>query len=274
MIESLSVINAISIDREIYTDGHSPLLVIGEDYNQYIVKNSSGRIPAFYLINEFLANGLLQCWNIPTPECANIQVDSSIIRGFSNKHRPAYYNDSTFGSKVIPNILDLNEYTLSNTKSSYNRLINPLDILRIGLFDLWVANDDRKPTNQNTILSIGSNGKYEITAIDHAFIFETLDYQHLNPQLFYPSVNDHIMICDLVNIVKRYTNINDSFVSSERDYFYFCLNTSQESFEKITNNIPNDLGITDSLITFLEQFLFNQDRNNRVFEEYTYRLLM
>lgn len=272
MIEPISVINAMSVDREIYTDGHSPLLTIGEDYNKYVVKNSGGRIPAFYIINEFLANGLLKCWNIPTPECVNFAIDPSLLSGFSKKHLPRFYNYSSFGSKVIKEKLDLNEFTVANNKTVYKKLNNPLDILRIGLFDLWVSNDDRKPTNQNLILSI-EEGKYTITAIDHAFIFESLSYQDLNPKYFSPLSNDHILLSELAKIVQRYTNIDESFVKSEKEYFYFCLDESQKNFEKIINNIPNDLGLNNSLTNLLSQFLFNKGRNEKVFAEHTYRLL-
>jgi hypothetical protein len=168
--------------------------------------------------------------------------------------------------------LDLNEFTVANNKSVFNKLYNPIDILRIGLFDLWVANDDRKPTNQNLMLSIDDGGKYTITAIDHAFIFETLGYQHLNPKHFSPSVNDHIILSNLAKIVKRYTNIDASFVKSEKEYFYFCLEESLKNFEKIINNIPIDLGLNNDLTNFLSQFLFDQERNEKVFAEHIYRL--
>ncbi|NDV14912.1 hypothetical protein GO009_02645 [Muricauda sp. TY007] len=272
MLEPISVINAISVDREIYTDGHSPLLTIGEDYEKYVVKNSKGRIPAFDLVNEFLANGLLQCWKIPTPGCAILKIDSSLVVGYSNNHQARFYNYSSFGSRVLPKKLDLNEFTVAKNKSVFNKLCNPIDILRIGLFDLWVSNDDRKPTNQNLILSIDDGGKYTITAIDHAFIFETLPYQDLNPKHFSPSINDHIILSDLAKIVKRYTNIDESFVKSEREYFYFCLEESLKNFEKIINNIPIDLGLNNDLTNFLSQFLFNQERNEKVFAEHIYRL--
>lgn len=55
-----SVTRAFSIIEEIYTDGHSPLLVIDNNNKIYVAKNDKGKIPPFSLINECFAQFCLE----------------------------------------------------------------------------------------------------------------------------------------------------------------------------------------------------------------------
>lgn len=77
----------------------------------------------------------------------------------------------------------------------------------------------------------------------------------------------------MAKIVKKHTNINDSFVKKEREYFYFCLEKTEKNFEEILNNVPHDLGLNNELKSSLTNFLYNAGRNRQVFEEYAYWLL-
>ncbi len=54
MIQKLKYLEAISFIKEVRTDGHSPLLVLTNDYDSYYIKNSKGKTPATYLINELV----------------------------------------------------------------------------------------------------------------------------------------------------------------------------------------------------------------------------
>ena len=53
-------------------------------------------------------------------------------------------------------------------------------LLKIALFDILVENDDRKPTNNNIIVQVVDK-KYYFNAIDHAYVFNSLNYENLNP---------------------------------------------------------------------------------------------
>ena len=137
----LESIHANAIIREIKTDGHSPLLIIGSDYEMYVAKNDKGKIPPFSLINECLAFYLLNCFNIKTPECKIVKVSKELIafkQDLTSNHKRFYYDTPCFGSKFIKNAIDVNDFILTHKKKVYNKLINPLDVFRITLFDTWV----------------------------------------------------------------------------------------------------------------------------------------
>lgn len=49
-------IHTNSIFKELPTEGHSPLLVLGSDFEMYVAKNDKGKEPPFALINEFISS--------------------------------------------------------------------------------------------------------------------------------------------------------------------------------------------------------------------------
>lgn len=272
MIKPLPVINAIPVIKEIYTAGHSPLVVLGDDYNQYIVKNTRNKFPAYYIINEFLGHYIVKLWNIPTPDVVLIKIESDLLINVSEHHKKKYYNNFAFGSKVISEIIDMNSLSFSKKKLVFNKFEKSIDLLHIGLFDTWVHNDDRKPSNNNIIFHQNNNPKYSIFAIDHAYIFETLSYKDLNSEKFYPSANEHILLSDLSKTIIKYTKIDKKFVRREKEYFYFCLERTKQEFTKLAEYIPNQLGFDLEQQNYIKSFLFDEERNKKVFSEYIYRL--
>ncbi|MDP3358312.1 MAG: hypothetical protein Q8S41_03085 [Lutibacter sp.] len=270
----LNYIHTLSIQREIKTDGHSPLLIIGSDFELYVAKNDKGKSPAFSLLNECFAAFFLHHWDICTPEFALIAIDKQLIlakEDLSVNHKPFYYDVPCFGSKFIENAIDINSFLVSEKKKAYNKLNNPLDVFHITLFDTWVENDDRKPTNYNLVLEPKTN-KFNIVPIDNAFIFSTQSYEHLDPQYIAVSVNDHLLVSDLGFLIKKYTTINEDFINNQRDYFYLCINRCQQNFDAFVKEIRGYYLIDENSINKLKEFLFNKERNNNVFNEYVYRL--
>lgn len=172
----------LSIEREIVTDGHSPLLVITSDFEHYIIKSTRGQRPSYPLINEFLCSFLLHHWELNVPTCAAVKLNPGLLkdRGFSPFHQPHFYSDITFGSKIETGSIEMGEFMNIHSKPDMKKLRNPEDLLKIALFDIWVENSDRKPTNYNILLKTNS-AKLDIFAIDHAFTFDSVKYSDLNP---------------------------------------------------------------------------------------------
>lgn len=268
-------IHTNSILREFPTEGHSPLLVLGDDYEMYVAKNDKGKEPPFALINECFAAYCFNKWNISSPNSKLISIAKELIiaqDNLSNNHRPHYYDMPCFGSKFVKNSIDVNALFVTDKKKTYNKILNPLDVFHITLFDTWVENDDRKPTNYNLILEPNVN-KFKVLPIDNAFIFSTMSYQSLNPNFALGvSVNDHLLVSELGQLIKRNTTIDNNFINNERDYFYLCLERSKQGFDDFMNQVAGFYTIELDSVVNLKSFLFNEERNNKVFDEYVYRL--
>lgn len=267
-------IHTNSILKELPTEGHSPLQVLGSDYEMYVAKNDKGKEPPYALINECLAAYCLGRWNVATPNVKLVTIAKELIvaqTGLSNNHRPHYYDMPCFGSKFVKNAFDINALLVTDKKKAYNKIVNPLDVFHITLFDTWVENDDRKPTNYNLLLE-PINNKFKIVPIDNAFIFSTMGYQDLNSQYVSVSVNDHLLVSELGYLIKQNTTIDNNFIINERDYFYLCIERCEQNFDNFMNQVTGFYTLDSVSIASLKEFLFNEERNNKVFDEYVYRL--
>ncbi len=272
MIEQLNHLKAINIVKEIPTEGHSPLLVIAEDYSNYVVKSAQSQNPCTCLINEFFCHYLLKLWQIPTPEIAAIKIDPNILpSNLSISNRKRYFERIAFGSKWIENSVDMNEFMRVPKMVDYRKIYNPQDILLLGLFDIWVENDDRKPTNNNIIFST-EEGRLTIMAIDHAYTFSTLNHEELNPIHVSSSYNDSIILTPLGQIVKRKIINGKSWLPGTRNYFYFCIEKCERYFDEICDKIPKPLGFDLRLQNIMRNFLFDKERNKQVFNEFLVRI--
>ena len=101
-----------SIIGEIRTDGHSPLMVLGNDFNTYVVKNDKAQKPPFYLLNECIASAFLAIWDLPAATTCLMELDKSLIVELDNLspvHKPVFYDNLCFASRFISNTIDLNE---------------------------------------------------------------------------------------------------------------------------------------------------------------------
>lgn len=265
MVNNLIYNNATSFIKEIKTDGHSPLLVLANDFNAYYVKNTKGHNPSISIINEFICHYLLKIWGIKTPDIAAVKVETDILQdNLSNFHKPYFYENICFGSKEMDNVIEMNNFIEINKKADFNIFQKPDDLLKLCLFDIWVENDDRKPSNPNVLFEVGN--KINIVAIDNAFTFARMNYKDLYriKETVSQSFNDNLFHSEFVKEIFKYINKQNDFINEISKYFYLCIEKSKENFNKIVNNIPITLGFTEELQKILFNFLFNKNRNKRV----------
>lgn len=162
--------------EEIPTDGHSPAKCICDDGKMYFVKYLSAKSfkqdEIHCLVFEWVCSMLLRELNIPTPDTALVRVNQDAIAPGIITINKRTFKDGIigFGSREIENS-DIARITESiKNRKNYRRLLNPEDLVKIALFDLWVDNADRKESNLN-LLTHAQNGKIKFYAIDHAFTF-------------------------------------------------------------------------------------------------------
>ena len=233
---------------------------------------SKNKNPATDIINEVLAHYFLRLWKIPTPNIALITIDPAhLLPEYSDNHRPHFYNHEIFASQWINNAVDSTMMFEINKKKDYEKFNNPEILFNIGLFDIWVENDDRKPTNHNLLFQ-NIKGKQNIIAIDHSFIFSTMNYNDLDPATFSPIENENIFVSDIGRSLKRYKKKSKNWQQINRDYFYLSVQYCKEEYANIVANIPASWGFTGEHQTKLYDFLFNDERNEAVYSEFEYKM--
>ena len=273
MIEPLKYLETIAVLEEIHTEGHSPLKILANDYCEYYIKNTRGRKPDYNIINEFLCHYLLRLWEIPTPNIAAIKLSPDILpENLSHWHKKHYYNTITFGSKRVTDSTELNMFIETKGKVDFRKIANSEILVKLGLFDIWVENTDRKPTNSN-ILLVSNNKLFEVWAIDNAFTFDSLGYKDLYIGIS-NTYDQSILLTNFAQSIIENNFKQQNWIESLRDYFYICIVSCQQFFGEIVTNIPYELGFENDLQDAVKNFLFNETRNKQVFDEFLARLYL
>jgi hypothetical protein len=274
MIENLSYKQTSTIISQYDTEGHAPLLVLTDDLEKYVLKFPKNASDKNSIVKEFLCHYLLKCWSIPTPSITALSVSNELLANslIVSKRDKVLINDNIcFGSQLIPFAVDLNRLIEAKNKTSQKRVLNSEDIFKIALFDIWVENEDRKPTNNNILLEPNKKG-FILNAIDHAFTFSTLNFNELHCSSLNYSYNESILYSTLAKSIIDSKKLNRDFYSKSEEMFYLCIQNVQENFSLIIKNIPDNLGFSKEDRTILAEFLFNKERNVLVFQEFCYIL--
>lgn len=168
-LKRLKVIQPII--RRYETQGSSPILVVAEDFNQWVCKYRDEN----KLFNEFLSAEFAKLWGINIPENALIEIDyDKHIKNFSNKRglERKFFDKDCFGSLHLKDSLEVNDSFL-NDKSFVRKIRNKDVFLKIALFDIWLSNEDRNSGNYNLLLNTEKGGYTLLYVIDHADIFNS-----------------------------------------------------------------------------------------------------
>lgn len=270
MLHEIPHYKVISCSEEIRTTGNSPIKVIAENYEGYLAKNSKPLTPATDIINELLAHCFLKLWNLKTPNATILDFSSDLLLSEYTKsyHRPSFYQKPIFDSSWLKGAFDSTAFFKAHSKLDVKVFCDFNDFFKIGLFDIWVENDDRKPTNLNLMFLENDEGKFNIIPIDHCYIFSTMKYQDLKAEYFSPIANENLLVTDLVRSLKKYKHENRKWDKEDKDYFYLCISTCEKYFDEIINFIPKEWNFTATDAASLKSFLFNAERNSKVFADY------
>ena len=261
----IELINTELLLEEIGTDGHAPLKFLCDNNKNYYCKylNAFNRSELNLLAYEMVASHLLDKLSIPTPKVALVNViDGTLNKSKIHFNRRLRVGNICFGSQEVKPAQELQSIQ-SFSKKDYNKIINPYDIVKIAIFDLWVNNMDRgrhfdDGVNYNLLLASVDN-RQRIYAFDNAFIFggvnEIGTFNYLSPvsghnklvsSPFYKAVVQYISVDKLKEIV-------DNFVP--------LLSVSYiDLISNVLNQLPNEWGLTLNLDNRIDAFLTNNER--------------
>ena len=234
----MRTINAVTYLKDFKTEGHKPILVLADDNLKYVIKPYRSNGFDYCIFNELLANYFLKIWQINTPEFALIKVKKEVLKNSVNAsyYKSMSFQNYFFGSLFIENSFELNNFLSFSKKIDFKKIREPEKLLILGLFDIWVENDDRKPTNYNILLN-NHLGKFNIVAIDNAFIFSNLTYSELNPEFICNSFNDNVLYSSLTKQVLKKIKPNKKWVEHHRDLYYLYIRNCENNFDKIITEI-------------------------------------
>lgn len=256
--------------KEEETDGHSPLRFICSNDAIYFCKylKSINKLELNCLAYEVVAHYLLKELHIPTPDIALVQVtEGTLNKEKIRNNKRLKNNDVCFGSKNLTTASEINDLQKCNTKTEFNSLLNPEDIIRIALFDLWINNVDRgrfinPGFNYNLMINKVGN-KQQIIAFDHAFIFGGIHQIGIfNPSMPFETQNKLHQSEYYTSVIKyidyfEFEKIVNNFVLLLKTNYQDIIADVMEQLSSIWNLTPN-------LTQRIQEYLYNEVRIEQV----------
>ena len=273
-----------------------PALVLGDDYNEYILKNekvnSDGALVKYdsMFINEMLAYQIGLYLGIPMPEAVIAIVDGELIdddptaRFAYRFEKGKYY--ATERLKNLENNLMQNyqqlrsmgkPYIGKSWKKFFSDIANKDDICKIIAFDIFIANFDRY-NNIGNIL-IDTNTQRKIYAIDHGHSFfgpfwnddkiKCLELKNMSNNYIIEYTNavinvmtDNQRVCGsgtIFNALEEYIDLTDIENHSFQDVIYKIESINEKMIQEWADNIPEEWYISKEFqITYYGNFIMKQ----------------
>lgn len=254
MITTLSTSKVI--DRT-FSTGDLPILVTCNDQKQYICKYMrADSLSAYKLTSELIGSILAKYWNLNTPEIVFVKILSEHTKPFAIQYN---HSAEAIGYQKINNAIDIANYINDDIKQS-KKLFTQL--LKIALFDFWIANEDRTCNNAN-MLYVDRDEK--LISIDYGGIFNTNSYQAKLCQL---SSFDSIIYADIFKHLKTNSDFQN-IVEKSKKYYDICINKSRKIFTDLeTLQIPKSWNITENILRQKINELFEKQWIDNCFSNY------
>lgn len=241
------------------TNGSSPILVTCDDFRDWVCKYDKSSMNLF---NELLATKFAEIWGIKTPEIVFIKVKKEHVPQDKFPKIPTHlFDKDCFGSLYLESSkeIDYSIIPLFKEQGFRDKLKDKEDFLKIALFDIWMANEDRNHNNFNLLLYASPEKMNFFYAIDHVNIFNS---SFLNYGITDITEEESIIKTDLAKILfgkdKQLTQIVNNLIES----LYLCTVECYNQLDEILDLIPDSWGIDrDTTKNKIVQHLFSEEWN-------------
>lgn len=268
-METINHITAVQIIEQKETNS-VPFLVLCDDGELYFAKTMFKKHPPFEdLINEILCVYGLGLMNVKTIKPTLILVPQDVFESYKleGKEYDPRYNGLTFddvlffGSLFQPTTTEVELYntTLKN-KHDYNKYINPTDFLKIGVFDFWIGNMDRRGSNPNILLNQTENGKFEFLPIDHtqAFGYQN-NYKSLRISLMNGYQPKSILRTPMSKSILNFAGTK--FIANFHHELLSDFTNVLNGIDFVFDQIPNTFGLSKKGKAKIIEILSDKERN-------------
>lgn len=234
---NLNRVNSVSFKEQVVHTYNRPVLTIC-DANPglalYYIKYARTAMEYDGLFAELVCSVLAKALHIQTPDVALVEIgDHPTINIEFEYPKKLESGMIAFGSRKVNNVIELNQQTAIKNKHDFNRFRSPVDIFKIALFDLWIANADRRESNFNILIQ--NNDLKDIYAFDHfeAFRMHSLSSRSENEINIHSGLMGSNFCYNLVN----YLSVNE-LKNATNEFFH---KAEQLDIDKILNELFNQL---------------------------------
>ena len=255
-------LNSLSeILQVIPTNGNRPVKIIAKDFAFYYCKHNFGK-SCHTLLYEYISSTYLNIWKIKTPEVAFIDI---LPEHFENcvgmNLQPRFFKNTCFASKELKEAVEIDNF-MKNMSAKKIAQFKKREILQIALFDIWIANEDRKWDNPNLLIQPHHNSLH-FYAIDHGSTFNNGSSFPNGNSLVQITEDETILAHNLIrrifrnypNNIEKYNELRNEICSNFRIFVKQCKSETNLILENIPSNWDIDVG---KFKDFLFSNLFNE----------------
>lgn len=245
-----------------------PFELFCEDGEIHYAKTTFKAHPPYdELINEILCNYLLKSWGVITATPCIIKIPQFVYDNFieEGNDTDVRYNKFDFDNKIFFGVerfeateLELYNSLLKN-RNDYNKYCNPTDLIKIGIFDQWIGNNDRRIENPNILLKYNGSA-FDFVAIDHTQAFGYQDnYKGLKPALMNMPRASSILITSMSKSILTFAGPNFS-TTFDKEILEF-IDTSIKDLDFIFEQVPAEFGLSKKGKEKIKEVLSLESRN-------------
>lgn len=166
MANNKPYISVISV-QEVLKTGDDPIKVLAEDENAYLIKHNIRGNKYPDLAKEWISYRLFRHFKVATPKADLIWFHPMKFQEELRRLTGVFKEHIVFGSRWLQARDDLKDELYEGKTGTREKLVNPAELARILVMDLWLKNSDRQPLNLNMIVS-----NQKLYAIDHSAVFD------------------------------------------------------------------------------------------------------
>ncbi len=261
MLNELHITRATAILKSFTQD---KLCVLAEDGHKYHISSySSQEEVQLRIASNLLSQSILNSWKLNYTYLAGIHLHPDLIK----RYRPVFNEKDIYsgfrseeGQVWMTRLLDDGHYW------SFKAFENADHLLKIGLLDLWILNHSRTKAHPGLILSPSRNGKLKVIPLSyHQLLNQLVELKWDRKK----SLADVRSILEYELVKKSFYHLNKNLVKKDwYEYFQDSITNTREHYTDIVERINNTVKVDKTLWNQVYIFLFDNDRNERVFNHF------
>lgn len=258
MTMAIPVLESVKAIEQQYRTGEEPVLVICSDMNAYICKYMRSSAAAYKLACELIGSRMAMAWQLETPDIAFVHIKSVHWAGRFAQHS---LSAPSLGSKQMEGVVDVTPSTYGDVAST---TVTLRQLMKIALFDFWIANEDRNANNANLLYDV-SRGR--LVSIDYGCILNTATFDYAMSQL---TTTDTILWSDLFqHLVKSKDRTTiDAIVSELKTVYVACLKRSKRQVKQIVEGLPKEWNVPGKVVEEKLLQLFDEQWTSGVWDNF------
>lgn len=256
-----NIISIKPIERQ-YSTGEEPVLVLCSDMNSYICKYMRSSVSSYKLTCELVGGLMAKAWGIHTPDIAFVRIKPEHWAGVRTTHSVSV---PTLGGRRLEGVIDITPSTyheIEPTKALLEQLV------KIALFDFWIANEDRNANNANLLYDINMK---RLVSIDYGCILNTATFDYPMSQL---TSTDTILWSDLFQHLffgGRSLNIKNN-MAYILEYYEASLQRSLDKQKELLDALPQAWNVQKDVLAEKLRQLFDKNWIAGVWENFVENL--